>query len=120
MLRSGNARALVEGVVRDETGRPVAGIQVLGLPRERDLLWSDAATTDTEGRFQLPLFAPGEYGFLLAWRGVTVITPREDDPSRLRVALVPGEKQGDVHLTWRRAEWEKRLAEAGQTLPSKR
>ena len=118
MRRSENARALVEGVVRDEAGRPVSGIQVLGLPRERDLLWSDAATTDAEGRFQLPLFAPGEYGFLLAWRGVTVITPRDDDPSRLRLALVPGEKKHEIRLTWRRAEWEKQLAESGQTLPA--
>jgi hypothetical protein len=117
--RSSNARAVVEGVVRDEAGNPVAGIKVLGLPRERDLLWSAAATTDAEGRFQLPLFAPGEYGFLLAWRGVTVVTPSDDDPSRLRLALLPGEKK-DVQLTWRRSEWESQLAQYGQTLPANR
>jgi hypothetical protein len=118
--RSRNTRALVEGVVRDETGVPVAGIEVIGLPRQRDLLWSPPATTDAEGRFQLALDAPGEYGLLLSWRGITVITPREDDPSRIDLILAPGEKRVGVLVRWWRGEWEKQLEESGQRLPGGR
>jgi len=53
-----NPRAVVEGVVRDEEGRPVAGVGVRGIPRGKDVPWSPAATTDCAGRFWLALPAP--------------------------------------------------------------
>lgn len=117
LLRERNPRAIVEGVVRDEAGRPVAGIQVIGLPRDRDLTWSDAASTDASGAFRLALVAPGDYAFLLSWKGVTVITKSPADPARLRIHLVPGAVRPGTELTWLRAEWEATLSESGQTLP---
>ncbi len=93
-----NERAVVEGRVTDRQGRAVAGIAVRGLPRGKDIGWSPAAVTDSEGRFRLSLIAPAEYGFLLSWRGRTVITPEEDDPARLRVAVSPGERRSGIAL----------------------
>jgi hypothetical protein len=114
--RQANPRAVVEGIVRDERGKPVEGIQVIGLPRDRDVAWSDPARSDAAGRFRLSLIAPGEYGFLLSWNSVSVITKSPSDPSRLRIALSPGEKKGGLALTWLRSEWEATLSESGQTL----
>jgi hypothetical protein len=114
--RQANPRAVVEGIVRDERGGPVEGIVVIGLPRDRDLTWSGPARSDASGRFRLSLIAPGVYGFLLSWNGVSVITKSSSDPSRLRIALVPGEKRDGLELTWLRPEWEATLAESGQKL----
>jgi hypothetical protein len=102
-----NARATVEGRVTDRQGRPVAAIRVQGLPRGRDAGWSAASVTDSEGRFRLSLVAPAEYGFLLSWLGRTVITPEKDDPSRLNIAVSPGENRGAIHLVFLREDWEK-------------
>lgn len=106
--RSVNPPAIVEGRVVDPQGAPIAGISVKGLPRDKDLGWSPASLTDGGGRFRLELVAPGEYGFLLSWNGVAVVTPREDDPSRLLVKVVPGERRGGVEIVFRRDEWERR------------
>lgn len=116
--RESNARATVEGVVHDEGRRPVAGIEVIGLPRDRDVSWSPRVSTDTEGRFRLVLVAPGDYGFLLSWKGVVVATEKPEDPSRLRIRLVPGEARGGLELTWLRAEWEATLRASGQAVPA--
>jgi hypothetical protein len=102
-----NARATVEGRVTDRQGRPVAAIEVRGLPRGRDAGWSPPAVTDSEGRFRLSLVAPAHYGFLLSWHGRTVITPEKDDPSRLNIAVSPGENRGAIHLVFLREDWEK-------------
>lgn len=102
-----NARATVEGRVLDREGRPVAAIQVQALPHGKDIGWSAPAVTDSEGRFRLSLAAPAEYGFLLSWRGRTVITPGEDDPSRLRIAVSPGAHREGIQLLFLRDEWEK-------------
>jgi hypothetical protein len=107
--RSRNPTAVVEGVVRDPAGRPVAGVSVHGLPREKDLLWSPASVTDAEGRFRLVLDAPGEYGFLISSGGITVVTPREDDPSRVTVSLRPGERRTGIALRFRPEEFEKAI-----------
>lgn len=114
--REGNARATVTGTVRDDNGRPVAGIRIIGLPRDRDLAWSPPAVSDEEGRFRLELIAPGNYSFLLSWKGVSVMTTAPEDPSRVRVHLSPAEERA-VALTFPRAAWESTLAESGQTLP---
>jgi hypothetical protein len=104
--RSRNPTALVEGVVRDPAGRPVAGVSVHGLPREKDLLWSPASVTDADGRFRLVLDAPGEYGFLIYSGGVTVVTPRSDDPSRTTVSLRPADHRTGIALVFRREDRE--------------
>jgi hypothetical protein len=102
-----NARAIVEGRVTDRQGRPVAAIGVQGLPRGKDAGWSPAAVTDSDGRFRLSLVAPAEYGFLLSWHGRMVITPEEDDPARLRIAVLPGQRREGIDILFLRESWEK-------------
>ncbi len=102
-----NPRATIEGRVLDRQGRPVAGIGVLALPRGRDIGWSPRAVTDPEGRFRLSVFAPAEYGFLLSWRGRTVVTPEGEDPARLSLSVAPGERRQGIELVFLRDSWEK-------------
>ena len=104
---SANARAVVEGRVTDREGRAVAAIKVQGLPRGKDVGWSPAAVTDSNGHFRLVLVAPADYGFLLSWNGRTVVTPEKDDPARRRVAVEPGSRREGVALLFLREEWEK-------------
>ncbi|HSE62860.1 MAG TPA: carboxypeptidase-like regulatory domain-containing protein [Thermoanaerobaculia bacterium] len=106
--RSVNPPAIVEGRVVDPQGAAIAGISVKGLPRDKDLGWSPASVTDGGGRFRLELVAPGEYGFLLFWNGVAVVTSRADDPSRILVKVGPGERRGGLQIVFRRDEWERR------------
>ncbi|HEX9287689.1 MAG TPA: carboxypeptidase-like regulatory domain-containing protein [Thermoanaerobaculia bacterium] len=109
VLRRANPPAVVEGRVRDPQGRPVTGVAVRGLPHERDLGWSAPSVTDDEGRFRLTLVAPGEYGFLVSWRGISIVTPLKDDPARVRIALRAGEKRMNVELVFRREEWDRAI-----------
>lgn len=105
--RSANPPAVVEGRVRDGEGNAVAGVSVQGLPRDKHLGWSAADVTDEQGRFRLVLFAPGDYGFLISWQGITVVTPREDDPSRVALKLAPGDRRTGIELVFHRDEWER-------------
>jgi len=107
--RSQNPPAVVEGTVRDSAGRPVSGLSVQGLPREKHLAWSSAAVTDREGRFRLFLAAPGKYGFLITSDGITVVTPRSDDPSRTTVSLRSGERRTGIELVFHREDGEKAI-----------
>ncbi len=107
--RSANPPATVQGRVLDPEGRPVSGVVVRGLPRDKDLEWSAPAMTDDAGSFRLSLVAPGDYGFLISWKGISVVTPRDDDPSRVVVKLTAGEKKSGVTLVFRRQEWERAL-----------
>jgi hypothetical protein len=93
--------------VTDRQGRAVAAIQVQGLPRGKDIGWSPAAVTDSNGRFRLTLIAPAQYGFLLTWDGRTVITTEEDDPSRLRIAVEPGQRRDGIEILFLREAWER-------------
>ena len=104
-----NPRAVVEGTVRDPEGKPVSGVSVRGLPRDKDVGWSPAAVTDDAGRFRLEVVAPGDYGFLLSWKGITIVTPRDDDPARIAVRVIPRERLTGVTLLFRREEWERAL-----------
>ena len=104
---SANARAVVEGRVTDRQGRAIGAIKVQGLPRGKDVGWSPAAVTDSNGRFRLVLIAPADYGFLLSWNGRTVITPEKDDPARLHVSVEPSSRREGVALLFLREEWEK-------------
>ena len=104
-----NPPAVVEGVVRDRNGAPVPGIQVRGLPRGKDIPWSPPATTDAEGRFRLSLAAPGPYGFLLSWRGVSVVTPLPEDPARLWIPVEPAGRVTGVELLFLEEEWEREV-----------
>ena len=105
--RSANPPADVEGRVVDREGRPVSGVAVWGLPRDKDLGWSKPAVTDAAGRFRLTLVAPGSYGFLLSWKGITIVTPRADDPSRALVSIGPGDRKSGVVLVFRREDWDR-------------
>jgi hypothetical protein len=107
--RSANRPADVEGRISDPEGRPVSGVAVWGLPRDKDLGWSNPAVTDDAGRFRLSLVAPGAYGFLISWKGITVVTPRADDPSRTLVSVGPGDRRSGVALVFRREEWDRAL-----------
>lgn len=94
-----NPKAVVEGRVTDEQGRAAAGVLVQAIPGGRDILWSDAAPTDADGRFRLSLDAPAEYVFLIFDGPVAVVTSSAKDPARVRVYLQPGEVRKDVALT---------------------
>jgi hypothetical protein len=107
--RSANPPAVVEGQVSDPEGHPVSGVVVWGLPRDKDLGWSDPSVTDDDGRFRLSLVTPGTYGFLIAWKGITVVTPRADDPSRAVVSVGPGDRKSGVALVFRREDWDRAL-----------
>lgn len=101
-----NGRAVVEGRVVDRAGRPVSGIGVAAIPRGRDIEWSPAATTDSDGFFKLTLFAPAEYAFLLSRAGKTVITEEPDDPSRTVVAVGPGDRRTGLQLHFLESQWK--------------
>jgi hypothetical protein len=90
----------------DPAGVPVAGISVIGLPRGKDVPWSPPAVTDSSGRFRLTVFAPAEYGFLLRAEGRTVVTPLPEDPSRLAIPVVPGERREGIELVFLREPWK--------------
>jgi hypothetical protein len=107
--RSANPSAAVEGRVFDPEGRPVSGVAVWGLPRDKDLGWSAPAVTDDAGRFRLSLVAPGDYGFLISWKGIAIVTPRADDPSRVLVKVAAGDRRSGVALVFRREEWDRAL-----------
>ena len=101
-----NPRATIEGRVVGEEGLPVAGISVYALPHGRDIPWSPPSVTDSAGRFRLTVFAPAEYGFLLRLEGRTVVTPRPEDPSRLRIPVAPGEHRNGIEIVFLRQEWK--------------
>ena len=100
-----NPPATVEGRVLDTSGRPVAGIRVQAIPRAADVPWSAAAPTDGQGRFRLWVAAPAEYAFLLSFEGISVVTPDPADPSRVKVAVAPGDLRGGTELTFLRERW---------------
>src|SRR5215470_12104495 len=68
-----NPPATIVGRVTDPDGKPVAGVGVRGIPRGEDIPWWAPAMTDCDGRFRLKVAAPAAYGFLLSWRGVSVM-----------------------------------------------
>jgi len=85
-------------VVDSETGDPVAGIEVLGLPRGKDYPWGPSAVTDAKGRFTLALAAPAEYAFILRVGGISIVTPSPDDPGYVDVSTRPGRPIDGVRL----------------------
>ena len=99
-----NPKAVVSGVVVDsETGEPAAGVEVLGLPRGKDIPWGPGSTTDSRGRFTLLLAAPAEYSFLLRFQGISIVTPNADDPGYVDVTTLPGGRVDGVRLNFRRS-----------------
>jgi hypothetical protein len=113
-----NAPAIVEGRVRDVNGRPVGGIAVRGIPRGADIPWSPAVKTQCDGSFRLSLAAPADYGFLLRWQDVTVITPSPQDPARLNVAVLPGSLREGVDLVFLAPSWRQTVESAPAEIPS--
>ena len=102
---SANPRAVVEGRVRDEDGRPVAGIGVRGIPRGADIPWSPPAETTCEGTFRLFLAAPGDYGFVLSWKSEAVVTADPRDPALLEISIAPGQTVSGLELVFLGDQW---------------
>jgi Carboxypeptidase regulatory-like domain len=100
-----NPRAAAEGRVVDREGRPVAGIAVTAIPRGRDIVWPAPATTDSDGRFVLTLYAPAQYAFFLSRDGRAVITSEADDPCRVLVTVQPGERRDGIVLVFLADAW---------------
>ena len=105
-----NPPATIDGRVTDPDGRPVAGVGVRGIPRGEDIPWWPAVSTDCDGRFHLRVAAPAAYGFLLSWKGVSVMTSAPDDPALAAVPVKPGATVSGVSLVFDAAAW--RLADA--------
>ncbi len=113
-----NPPAIVEGIVRDEAGKPVAGIGVRGIPSGKDVPWSPVVETGCDGRFRLVLAAPAAYSFVLLWRGTGVITPDPRDPSRRdrrRRARRDGRGRG-ARLSRRRVAGRRRARAGGDAV----
>src|SRR5262245_42797999 len=102
---SSNPKAVVEGRVRDEDGRPVAGIGVRGIPRGANIPWSPTAPTDCDGTFRLSLAAPGDYGFLLSWKDEAVVTADPRDPALLQISVAPGQTVSGIDLLFLGDQW---------------
>lgn len=102
-----NPKATVSGVVVDaESGEPVAGIEVFGMARGKDVPWEPGATTDELGRFTLRLAAPAAHSFLLRWRGVSYVTPDPDDPGYVDIVTAPGGRIDGIRLKFLRRRFE--------------
>ena len=102
-----NPKATVSGVVVDsETGEPVAGVEVFGLPMGKDVPWEPGATTDSLGRFTLRLAAPAEHAFLLRYRGISVVTPDPADPAYVDIVTAPGGRIDGIRLKFLRGRFE--------------
>jgi hypothetical protein len=113
-----NPPAIVEGRVENESGVPVVGISVRGIPRGADIPWSSPAETGCDGNFRLSLAAPGSYGFLLEWKGTAVITSLANDPAFASVDVAPGQTFGGVSLVLLAAEWQQITGAAPEDTPS--
>ena len=113
-----NPPAVVEGRVVDPDGRPAAGVGVRGIPRGEDIPWTAPAKTDCDGRFRISLAAPAAYGFLLSWRGVSVMTPAADDPALIGVPVEPGGHVDGVVLIFDAAAWRRAIDSAPEDTPS--
>ncbi len=113
-----NPRATVEGRVRDVAGRPVAGMGVRGIPRGADIPWSPPAPTDCDGFFRLSLAAPGDYGFLLIWKGGSVVTSDPRDPSLVEIVVAPGQTLSGVELLFLGEQWRRISERAPADTPS--
>ena len=102
---SANPKAVVEGRVRDEDGRPVAGIGVRGIPRGADIPWSPPVATSCDGTFRLPLAAPGDYGFLLSWKDEAIVTADPRDPALLEISVAPQQTVSGLELLFLGDQW---------------
>ncbi|MGH9441926.1 MAG: carboxypeptidase-like regulatory domain-containing protein [Thermoanaerobaculia bacterium] len=103
-----NPTATVSGIVVDsETGDPVAGIEVFGLPRGKDVPWEPGSTTDSLGAFTLHLAAPAPHSFLLRFRGVSVVTPEPGDPACVDIQTIPGGRVAGIRLKFLRSWFER-------------
>jgi hypothetical protein len=102
-----NPLAIIEGRVVDAAGHPVAGLFVRAMPRSADLPWTGWSPTDAGGYFQLAVYAPGSYGFLLRSGATTVITPDPRDPARLIVEVEPGRVRSGIELVFLKPDWDR-------------
>jgi hypothetical protein len=106
-----NPRAAVEGRLLDASGNPVASMRVYAIPLARDVLWSGPATTDADGRFELTLFAPASYTFLLCRYELCVMTSDMRDASRVGITVEPGRRCSGIELRFLSELWNDVLRE---------
>ena len=115
---SANPKAIVEGRVRDEDGRPVAGIGVRGIPRGADIPWSPPVPTSCDGSFRLSLAAPGDYGFLLSWKDEAIVTADPRDPALLEISVEPAQTVSGIELVYLGDQWRAISPAAPEDTPS--
>jgi hypothetical protein len=102
-----NPRVTVSGVVVDsETGLPVEGIEVTGLPEGKDYPWVDFVRTGADGAFTLSLPTPARYAFLLRWKEISIVTPDPGDPAYVDVETREGNPVEGVRLKFFRTVFE--------------
>jgi hypothetical protein len=102
-----NPSVTVSGVVVDsETGSPVEGIEVTGLPEGKDYPWVDFVRTGGDGAFTLSLPTPARYAFLLRWKGISIVTPDPGDPAYVEVETREGKPVEGVRLKFFRTAFE--------------
>ena len=102
-----NARAVVSGRLVDTSGHPVANMRVDPIPLARDVLYPDSAKTDADGNFELTLFAPASYTFLLCRGEQCVMTSDPRDPSRTSLTVDPGRRYDGIELRFLPELWNK-------------
>lgn len=107
-----NPRANVSGRVVDAEGVPVTGVRIQAIPRGRDVPWSKPAMTDQDGIFELSLFAPAAYSFLLHKRDTSVITADTKDPSLAFLVVASGERRAGIDVVFLREQWNAILEDA--------
>jgi hypothetical protein len=100
-----NPPAFVEGHVHDLDGKPVAHIGVRGIPRGAAIPWASPADTACDGSFRLSLPAPGDYGFLLVWKGESVVTSDPRDPALIQISVAPGQTVRGIDIVFLGDEW---------------
>jgi hypothetical protein len=100
---------VLSGRLVDADGHPVANMRVDPIPMARDVLYPDLATTDADGHFELTLFAPASYTFLLCRGELCVMTADPRDPSHISVTVQPGKRYDGIELRFLSEVWSKIL-----------
>ena len=93
----------------DASGHPVADMRVEAIPMARDVLYPDPARTNANGQFELTLFAPASYTFLLCRSGFCIMTADPRDPARTSVTVEPGRRYDGIELRFLSERWSEIL-----------
>lgn len=80
-------------------------MRVDAIPLIRDVHYPDSATTDAGGHFELTLFAPASYKFLLCKGDLCVMTADPRDPARISLTVDPGHRYDGIELRFLSELW---------------